>query len=188
MTVHPAVRRAAFAAGLLLTLAAVPGAGRATGAPARDDPAVAIARALAAEVGATGLVRCTLRFGPAGPRPVTVAFIDPRLIDPRVGAAQAAHRRVRDGGVLELFGSPHQVAARQDQIAHQALQAQRFGFDEGGQPLRREHLLRSGPVLLRLSAELSDGAVRGYAVALDAAVSGARQHTTEPVQEAPCST
>jgi hypothetical protein len=180
VTVPRPVRRAVGAAGLLLTLAALPGAGWGVDAPVREDPAARIARALAAEVGATDVVRCTFRLAGA---PTTVAFADPR-----VSSGTAADRRVRDGGVLELFGSPGEVYARQDQIAHQALQAQRFGFDEGGQPLRREHLLRSGPVLLRLSAELPEAAVRGYALALPAAVSGAPQHTTEPVEEAPCST
>jgi hypothetical protein len=177
------VRRIACAAGLLLILSALPGAGRVGSRPTPDDMAVRIARALTAEVNARDVVRCRFRFNAAGAAPTSVAFTDPRA-----SAGPAGDRRVRDGGVLELFASPQEVAARQDQLAHQALQAQRFGFDEGGQPLRREHLLRSGPVLLRLSAALPDAVVQTYARALDTAVAEAQRETTVTVEEAPCST
>lgn len=150
---------------------------------AREAAAVRVARALAG-VGAGDVVRCTFRFTPAGlQRSVAVAFADRRT-----GETADTPRRVRDGGVVELFRSPAEVAARADQLAYQARQAQRFGFDEGGQPLRREHLLRSGPVLLRLSAQLTETVVREYARALDSAVSAPPTQSSEPPEEAPCST
>ncbi|GII24744.1 hypothetical protein [Planosporangium mesophilum] len=191
MTASRAAGVAVLAAGLLLMLGPVPGAGRgdASGAAAAsrtstvEHAEVRIARLLTG-AGARDLARCVFRPGTAGVAPPSVAFTDPR-----VAAAPMRDRRVRNGGVLELLASPQEVAARQDEITHQALQAQRFGFDEGGQPLRREHLLPSGRVLLRLSADLPDAAVREYARALDAAVAGAPQsETTAPVEEAPCST
>jgi hypothetical protein len=184
VTVSRAAGVAVRAAGLLLILAVLPAAGVSTSSASTvDDASVRIARALAG-AGARDPARCVFRPGTAGVAPPSIAFADAR-----VGAAPMRDRRVRDGGVLELLASPGEVAARQEQIAHEALQAQRFGFDEGGQPLRREHLLPSGRALLRLSADLPDAAVRDYARALDDAVAGAPQpETTAPVEEAPCST
>jgi hypothetical protein len=100
---------------------------------------------------------------PTDPGAVVMAFHDVRLPGPQ------DPRRVADGGVVEVLGSPQEATSRQAQLAEQVLIAGEFGYDEGGQPLVDEHVLVSGRVVLRLAGMLSDPQVAAYRAALAAA-------------------
>lgn len=163
---------------LLTTLAGL-GAVLAGATPGTGDRVLGIAQAVTARTGAGDLARCVFRHD----APSSVAFVDARARH-----APGGFRQVRDGGVVELHASPSEAARRVREIQAQTLTAQRLGYDEGGQPLRREHLVRSGPVLLRLSPELSTSAVLEYRRALDVARGAAAGEPRESAREAPCST
>jgi len=132
-----------------------------------------------------GVVVCTPP-APAPPdqlRPRAAAFDDPRVAtdDPR--------HVIREGGVVEVLDSDAAVRARVAELDQQALDAQTYGFDEGGRTLQPEHRLTQGPVLLRLSGDLPPAALDDYAVALrDAAPAAPDLSLLNDTQEAPCST
>lgn len=173
------------------------GCGGSATPPASDATADADEVALATAVGvAVGLRQESLPVrrvamctppapAPEGhPRPRAATFDDLRVStdDPR--------RVIREGGVVEVYDSPAQVRRRIRQLDEQALAAQSYGFDEGGQALQPERRVTEGHLLLRLSGDLGDRAVRQYAKALRRVASTASPdlsllHDTE---EAPCST
>jgi hypothetical protein len=160
--------------------------------PGADELALVTAVGVAKGLGEAGLpvrrvAMCTPPApAPEGhPRPRAAAFDDLRVStdDPR--------RVIREGGVVEVYDSPADVRARLRQLDEQALAAQSYGFDEGGQALQSERRLTEGKVLLRLSGHLRDRAVSGYAKTLRLVSATTRPpdlsllHDTE---EAPCST
>ena len=157
-----------------------------------SDPAVDPARARAfavviqlqdAGLPVTDVVACVPPApAPAGHRaPPAAAFDDERV------STRAARHVVREGGVVEVFDSAAQVRARVRELDAQLLTAQAYGFDEGGRALHAERRLRAGPVLLRLSGELSARQERGYASALATTTEGVPP-APDHLEEAPCST
>lgn len=186
---HPALRSSALlVAGLVLG-----GCGTSAGQQKRATPDdTARARAVAvvdrlrdAGLPVTDVVACVPPApAPGGhPAPRAAAFDDARV------STGAARHLVHEGGVVEVYDSAVQVRARVRELDAQTLAAQAYGFDEGGHALHPERRLRAGPVLLRLSGELSAKAAQGYASAL-AGTSPGNTPTTLPdgTEEAPCST
>lgn len=117
------------------------------------------------------------------PRPLAAAFDDPR-----VGTADPRHV-IREGGVVEVLGSASEVEARVAELDQQALDAQSYGFDEGGHTLQPERRLTEGAVLLRLSGNLAPDVLNDYAAALHDAVPAVPDLSLlNDTEEAPCST
>jgi hypothetical protein len=157
-----------------------------------DDPARATAVAVAQSLAAAGLdVRSVVACRPPAPapsghpRPRAAAFDDGNVAtdDPR--------HVVREGGVVEVPGSPRAVRERVRELEEQTLAAQENGFDEGGHSLHPERRIARGGVLLRLSGDLSPAEVAAYRNALRGLVpaEGIPDLTpTSPLEEAPCST
>jgi hypothetical protein len=117
------------------------------------------------------------------PRPRAVAFDDARV------GTDDEHHVIREGGVVEVLGSPSEVDARVRELDRQSLDAQSYGFDEGGRSLQPEHRLTRGSVLLRLSGDLPPAALDGYGQALrDVLPVTPDLSQLDTTKEAPCST
>jgi hypothetical protein len=187
MTSRPVLGSSAlFATGLLLVGC---GASVASDERVAADPrarAVAVVERLQdAGLPVTDVVACVPPApAPVGhPTPSAVAFDDMRV------STGADRHVIREGGVVEVFDSAAQVQARVRELDSQTLAAQAYGFDEGGHALHAERRLRVGPVLLRLTGELSHKAARAYSAAL-VTIRPSTNPTTLPdgTEVAPCST
>jgi hypothetical protein len=177
-------------AGAVSACGATPTRSAAGGAPAEGATARATAlevvlglRARGMPIGAVAVCTPPAPAPPSHPRPRAVAFDDAR-----VGTDDHRHV-IREGGVVEVLGSGSAVDARVRELDRQSLDAQSYGFDEGGRPLQAEHRLTRGSVLLRLSGDLSPAAVGDYEQALRDILPVTPDFSQlDTTEEAPCST